>query len=278
MSVIGEQIKKYRIEKDITQEQLGQLLGVTTQAVSRWERGGTPDAELLPRLSEVLGVSIDSLFGREEQSIPTILARKLSQMPQPEAYRYTINICWAIQVGLLGEISLIDDIMNKFIDASIINEGNKRDYFSKVISESGMATMRMSADFDHFFLLSDPTCVMKDRISDSEKLRKVFKLLSDEKLLNIILYLYSLPHMPVATSLISKSLGMSENEIDRNMKILVDNHLVRSSVVATAYGNINSYSFREESFVIPLLCFADEIIKSDMPPIFGKFERSKPYI
>ena len=36
MSVIGEQIKKIRTEKGITQEQLGELIGVTTQAVSRW--------------------------------------------------------------------------------------------------------------------------------------------------------------------------------------------------------------------------------------------------
>ena len=44
MSVIGKQIKRYRTQKGLTQEQLGQLLGVTTQAVSKWERGGTPDA------------------------------------------------------------------------------------------------------------------------------------------------------------------------------------------------------------------------------------------
>lgn len=35
MSVIGKQIKKYRTQKGYTQEQLGQLLGVTTQAVSK---------------------------------------------------------------------------------------------------------------------------------------------------------------------------------------------------------------------------------------------------
>lgn len=44
MSVIGKQIKKYCTKKGFTQEQFGQLLGVTTQAVSKWERGGTPDA------------------------------------------------------------------------------------------------------------------------------------------------------------------------------------------------------------------------------------------
>ena len=82
MSVIGEQIKKIRTEKGITQEQLGELIGVTTQAVSRWERGGTPDAELLPRISDVLGVSTDSLFGREEQSYSLALARRLCCMSE----------------------------------------------------------------------------------------------------------------------------------------------------------------------------------------------------
>ena len=59
---IGKQIKKYRTEKGITQEKLGQIIGVTTQAVSRWERGGMPDVEVLPLLSDALGVSIDALF------------------------------------------------------------------------------------------------------------------------------------------------------------------------------------------------------------------------
>ena len=82
MSVIGEQIKKYRVERNITQEQLGELIGVTTQAVSRWERGGTPDAEILPSIAEVLGVNIDALFGREEQSLTLLLARRLCQIPR----------------------------------------------------------------------------------------------------------------------------------------------------------------------------------------------------
>ena len=70
MSTLGSQIRKYRTEKGLTQEQLGELVGVTTQAVSKWERGGVPDAELLPNLSRALNVSIDALFGLEEQSAP----------------------------------------------------------------------------------------------------------------------------------------------------------------------------------------------------------------
>ncbi|MEE0264644.1 MAG: helix-turn-helix transcriptional regulator, partial [Acutalibacteraceae bacterium] len=77
MSVVGKQIKKYRIEKGITQEQLGQLVGVTTQAVSKWERGGTPDAELLPKLSQVLSVSIDSLFGLGEENLLMLIMHRI---------------------------------------------------------------------------------------------------------------------------------------------------------------------------------------------------------
>ena len=53
-------------QKGITQEQLGNLAGVTCQAVSKWERGGVPDAELLPSQSRALDVSIDTLFGLKE--------------------------------------------------------------------------------------------------------------------------------------------------------------------------------------------------------------------
>ena len=75
MSVIGKQIKKYRNQKKYTQEKLGSLIGVTTQAVSKWERGGTPDAEILPKLADALGVSIDALFGREQQDIRLTLMK-----------------------------------------------------------------------------------------------------------------------------------------------------------------------------------------------------------
>ena len=103
MSVIGEQIKKYRIQKNYTQEKLGNLIGVTTQAVSKWERGGTPDAEILPKLADALEVSIDALYGREEQDFQLAIIKKLSSMPGDEAYRCAFNCCWSLILGLTGE-------------------------------------------------------------------------------------------------------------------------------------------------------------------------------
>ena len=61
---IGENIAKYRKAKGFTQEQLGQLLGVTNQAVSKWESGvSMPDVMLLPEIANALGITLDALYG-----------------------------------------------------------------------------------------------------------------------------------------------------------------------------------------------------------------------
>lgn len=64
---IGENIRKYRKFKGFTQEELAQELGVTSQAVSRWEASaGMPDISLIVPLAQNLGVTTDALFGMED--------------------------------------------------------------------------------------------------------------------------------------------------------------------------------------------------------------------
>jgi len=61
---IGAIIKKLRTENNITQETLATAIGVTPQAISRWEsEGGYPDIELLPALADFFAVSTDELLG-----------------------------------------------------------------------------------------------------------------------------------------------------------------------------------------------------------------------
>ena len=70
--IIGKNIAEFRKGKALTQEQLGDAVGVTGQAVSKWENGGMPDAYLLPEIALALGVSIDRLFEIEHKKhIPT---------------------------------------------------------------------------------------------------------------------------------------------------------------------------------------------------------------
>lgn len=274
---IGEQIKKFRTEKSITQEQLGELVGVSTQAVSKWERGGAPDIELLPALSQALGVSIDALFGNDDRSETLKLAHKLSRMSDKEAYRYAFGICWALEVGLRRDSSVIED----FIDLQIVNNPSKKEnteYFSKLLRDGGISTARISPDFRHFFLMVEPDGGIKSQLSSIETLRRVFAVFADEKLLKIIFYLYSRLNTPVAASLISHHTGIDEDEVERCMEILCQNNLATRNVIATLDGEINSYVFRQESSVIPLLCYADEIAKKDFCDFMVAFDRTKPLL
>ncbi|MBP3569878.1 MAG: helix-turn-helix domain-containing protein [Lachnospiraceae bacterium] len=61
---IGTNIKRLRQNKGITQEQLGDAVGVSGQAVSKWENESTlPDILSLPKLADYFGISIDELMG-----------------------------------------------------------------------------------------------------------------------------------------------------------------------------------------------------------------------
>ena len=73
---VGETIRALRRRDGRTQEALAEALGVTGQAVSRWEAGGSyPDLELIPAIAHFFGVSIDELFGytseRDNKSTPS---------------------------------------------------------------------------------------------------------------------------------------------------------------------------------------------------------------
>lgn len=64
MMFIAENLKALRKEKDMTQEEISELLGLSAQSVSKWERGETmPDITLLPALANLYKVSIDTLIG-----------------------------------------------------------------------------------------------------------------------------------------------------------------------------------------------------------------------
>lgn len=60
---LGKRIAELRRAKEMTQEELGQIFGISAQAVSKWENDvACPDISILPELAELLGVSVDELL------------------------------------------------------------------------------------------------------------------------------------------------------------------------------------------------------------------------
>jgi transcriptional regulator with XRE-family HTH domain len=67
---LGKRIAARRKELGLTQEALAEKLGITAQAVSKWENDQScPDISTLPRLAEILGVSTDTLLGCTQQPV-----------------------------------------------------------------------------------------------------------------------------------------------------------------------------------------------------------------
>lgn len=94
--MIGSNIKKLREERKITQQQLAESLGLSYQAVSKWECGTTiPDVMILPAVAEYFGVSINDLF-KENISVYKNNAQRLmavyeSDIQNSEAFEKAEN-------------------------------------------------------------------------------------------------------------------------------------------------------------------------------------------
>ncbi len=91
VATLGSRIAQRRKALNLTQEEFSKLLGVTAQAVSKWENDvSCPDIMLLPEISKVLDISIDELMGVEKKresaqdsSVPEAEAERLG-----ESYSY----------------------------------------------------------------------------------------------------------------------------------------------------------------------------------------------
>ena len=121
---LGKRIASNRKLMKLTQDQLAEQLGVTAQAVSKWENDQScPDITMLPRLAEIFGISIDELLGREVP--PPIYEGEVVDEKEPEGihvqkgdwvFHYDSGkkdaVAFAILVLLLGTLTLASKVLD----------------------------------------------------------------------------------------------------------------------------------------------------------------------
>ena len=111
--MLEQNIKKYRMQKGLTQEEVASRLHVTRQTISKWEKGySVPDAELLVRLAETLEVDTSTLLGAQatapQGASADAYAEQLAHIAEQMAIRNrrsktiwkTVGIVFAVIVGL----------------------------------------------------------------------------------------------------------------------------------------------------------------------------------
>ena len=121
---IGTKIRELRRRDSRTQEELAAALGVTAQAVSRWESGGSyPDMEIVPSIANVFGVSIDELFGyhgEREAKVDALLAKVDALDVQNMRDDRTMDECLALLREGLAEFPGNEKIMHRL--AVLLND------------------------------------------------------------------------------------------------------------------------------------------------------------
>ena len=162
---IGATISLLRNAKNMTQAELGERIGVSFQAVSKWERGETlPDVSLLPALADILETTIDYILRNGEPSFSFKGKIKVSDMiegiqhikkvgellgKENLIYRYAID---GINNGMNTDIepafsddfifeafvaeAVIQNLMNgMYVDATDVMHSFKHEHFRNVVLE-----------------------------------------------------------------------------------------------------------------------------------------------
>ncbi len=85
MKEVGKRITEGRRAKGMTQMALADALGISYQTVSSWENGRTmPDISKLPEISEILGISVDEILGKEAPAVQAALSNDTETVLTPE--------------------------------------------------------------------------------------------------------------------------------------------------------------------------------------------------
>lgn len=80
---IGNRIAKFRKAKGMTQEELASIMGVSSQAVSKWENDAScPDISLLPQLCKTLGVTTDELLTGKSDEVKLVPAQERKSLDE----------------------------------------------------------------------------------------------------------------------------------------------------------------------------------------------------
>ncbi|MBQ3203080.1 MAG: helix-turn-helix transcriptional regulator [Clostridia bacterium] len=117
---IGKTIKRLRKEREITQEEFAEVMGVSCQSISRWENDSCyPDIEMIPTIAAFFGISVDHLMGIDEQAEKTAVDRYLNDF-QAAVSSGDIDACIRIARAGVAEFPNNYALLNKLMYALFV--------------------------------------------------------------------------------------------------------------------------------------------------------------
>lgn len=183
---ISENIAKYRKQKGYTQEKLGEILGVTNQAVSKWESAASlPDVMLLPKIADALEITLNDLYGMTDE--PSALKDQNERINE-----FSIYIQNLIKTHLYKQLFEGTQALNEFAKIE-----KNTDYTTDIKSAYTIGVIPYTKDgaafvSNHLSVISSDYNVQNGgRIFDSQEIASGMRKLCDIRVRKVLGYLYS---------------------------------------------------------------------------------------
>ena len=272
---VGAMIAKLRKEKNVTQEELASKVGISSQAVSKWENGGMPDAELLPRIADFFEVSIDTLFGRRlmgQCDLAQVIAAQFEDKDESQKIQAMFKMCWEIEKAMFnpGKSESLEEMRQSIGDGS--------QTYSSIICDSGFTRVGIGNRLPYFLLV--PESKDKEKaFFEGIDYTVFFKDFSDENVFNAMMILNKRKNRKAFTeNLLVKKMGIDKDTAADIIRILHKYNLIHITQIEMDDEEQEIYTFNPTPSFIALLIFAREMI--DRPNHFFNYmgNRNQPYL
>lgn len=135
---MGQRIAMLRKGKGMTQEALAEAMGVSAQAVSKWENDvSCPDVMALPQLAKLLGVTVDTLLTGAGEPETRVLPREELKPAEQRIMRIVVNSSDGDKVRVNLPLGMISAFIEAGVDTDMIQVGGdamKKIDFAKVFA------------------------------------------------------------------------------------------------------------------------------------------------
>lgn len=248
-TTFSAQLQKLRKDRKVTQEQLAAHLGVSSQAVSKWENGSYPDGDLLPKIADFFDVSIDYLYGRADRDVPVTqqiinelqaIERESDENDNEKFFDKILEYSWAIQIAGWQE-------MKQYFPRNK-HEKSETVSVSTITDKKGFSFFRLNEDLEYYFIVKTPPQGFAHRLGKPEELAPLFEFLGDIINLKVLMYMLSLDSgMVIKASTVAERLNIPTERAKKALDILCKIGGKNSRIFHD--GNIISYNSSEKKDV-----------------------------
>jgi len=272
---IGANIAALRKEKGITQEALAEFVGVTGQAVSKWESGGSPDTPLLPVIAEYFGVSIDRLFGRkvtDYKDLKAEVAEFIHSIPEKEdRLRTVLDFCWAMEIAIMRMFEQKDDTIDEL-------NCQFNSTHSQMLFDGGATSFGINEALRYFLIMPEPQKGWGQRLHYKKEYTQLFAMLANEDVLKAVFFLYGRNSKSFTPRLLEREFNLVTAQAEEILSKLTEYELVWSREIELDDEVRTVYDFNPNFAFVPFLTFAEELIHRPKSFYCNMVYRNTPWL